>query len=52
VWRRKTEAGKRSTIWWRKKRGDAREQIRQREWMRIGMVLPVRGGKKETAGRR
>jgi hypothetical protein len=24
VWRRKTEAGKRSTIWWRK-RGDARE---------------------------
>jgi hypothetical protein len=31
VWRREKEAGKRSTVWWRKKRGDAREQIRQRE---------------------
>jgi hypothetical protein len=27
-----------------------REEEREREWMRIGMVLPVRGGK-ETAGR-
>jgi hypothetical protein len=28
------------------------KEEREREWMRIGMVLPVRGGKKETAGRR
>jgi hypothetical protein len=26
------------------------KEEREREWMRIGMVLPVRGGK-ETAGR-
>jgi hypothetical protein len=31
MWRREKEAGKRSAAWWRKKKGDAREQIRQRE---------------------
>jgi hypothetical protein len=28
------------------------KEERQREWMRIGMVLPVRGGEKEAVGRR